>query len=149
VTKRKETGEGTYSRLELAQYRLRRIAKDLEDGAALAPGELKFLVEALRRSGSGEDANSALGVKGKRGERKTPEQKAKREKLHFVMSLVTALTTAEVTEYFTRPAMSLEDAFAAAAKAFSMDEETVRIYWYRNPKLRSAAFDRPISSLPD
>ena len=148
MTKRKETGEGTYSRLELAQYRLRRIAKDLEDGAPLPFGELKFLVEALRRSASGEDANSALGVKGKRGERRTPEQKAKRDKLHFVMSLVTALTTAEVTEDFTRPAMSLEDAFAAAAKAFSLDEETVRTSWHSNAELRSATFDRPISSFP-
>jgi hypothetical protein len=88
VTKRKETDEGSYSRLELAQYRLRRIVKDLEDGAALPSGELKFLVEALRHSGGGKDANSALGVKAKRGERKAPEQKAKRDKLHFVMSFV-------------------------------------------------------------
>ena len=90
-----------------------------------------------------------LDVKAKRGERKTSDQATKREKLAFVISYVTAQTTPEVTEYFTRPAMPLADAIASAAEFFGLDQDTVRTCWRSYSELRSSSFDRPISSLPD
>jgi hypothetical protein len=86
MTKRKGTDDGPYSRLESAQYRLRKIAVDLLHGAALSSDDRYFLIAALWGIGKGDDANVMLGVKAKRGERKTPEQVAKRDKMPFVLS---------------------------------------------------------------
>ena len=59
MTKRKESTE-RYSRLELAQYRLRDIANKLENGAGLTPSDSEFLVESLKQIGQGADANEVL-----------------------------------------------------------------------------------------
>jgi hypothetical protein len=152
VTKRKETGDGPYSRLELAQYRLRKIAVDLLDGAALSSDDRYFLIGAFWGIGKGDDSNVMLGVKAKRGERKTPEQVAKRDKMRFALSWIAAAM---------RPAengglgMSLDDAIASAAKKkrgkfiFGLSGDTLRTYWKSHPEWHSPSFPRPLSSLPD
>jgi hypothetical protein len=149
MTKRRTVSEEPYSRLELAQYRLRWIASALEKGEPLSDGVRDGLISALRRIAKGEDANVVLDLKEKRGERKTSDEAMKREKLSFIISYITAQTTREVTQYFTRPAMPLGDAIASAAEFFGLNEETVRTLWHTYPERRSASFDRPISSLPD
>ena len=74
--KRAEAGE--YTRLQLNQYRLRKIAMELEFGKELSMPDTYFLLHALRKIGEGGDANEALGVKVRKGERKNPANTAKK-----------------------------------------------------------------------
>jgi hypothetical protein len=152
MTKRKGTDDGPYSRLEMAQYRLRNIAVDLLDGAALSSDDRNFLVGAFWGIGKGDDANVMLGVKAKRGERKTPEQLAKRDKIRFALSWIAAAI---------RPAengglgMSLDEAIASVAKKkrgkfiLGLSGDTLRTYWKSHPEWHSPSLPRPLSSLPD
>jgi hypothetical protein len=152
MTERKRTQEGSYSRLELAQYRIRKIAKVIEDGAPLPPDDLKFLVEALWRIGKGEDANEILQVKAKRGERKTHEQVFKRDKMRFALLWIAGAIRPEEEDGL---GMSLDDAIASAATMrrgeanFGLSEDTLRTYWKSHPEWRSPSLPRPISSFPD
>ena len=52
------------------QAKLRRLAGQLAEGIDLDSTDLNFLVEALLEIADGSDAEIALGVKAKRGERK-------------------------------------------------------------------------------
>jgi hypothetical protein len=152
MTKRKNANAEQYSRLELAQYRLRKLAVDLEDGVAVSASERSFLVAALKQIGRGDDANVVLGVTARRGERKTAAQAAKRDKIRFAMSIIAALIEPREEG---GPGMSLEEAIASAAETrpgearFGLSEETLRTYWGNHPEWRSPAFPRPIASLPD
>jgi hypothetical protein len=146
MTKRKNVDDGHHSQLELNQYRLREIALKLKDGVVLSSPHREFLAGALWGIGQGDDANEVLGVKAKRGERRTAEQVAKRDRIRFPLSWVAAVIR-PVEE--GGKGMALDDALAAAAQNFRLNEDTVRTGWHSNPKLRSLSFDRPISSLPD
>jgi hypothetical protein len=144
VTKRKNVDDGHYSQLELNQYRLRKIALDLFNGVALR-ADREFLIGALWGIGNGDDANEILGVKAKRGERRTAEHVAKRDRIRFVLSWVAGVI--RPTEEDGK-GLALDEALAAAAENFGLNEDTVRTWWHSHPKLRSPSFDRPISSLP-
>jgi hypothetical protein len=152
MTKRKGTDDGPYSRLELAQYRLRKIAVDLLHGPALSSDDRDFLIGAIWGIGKGDDANFMLGVKAKRGERKTPEQVAKRDKMRFALSWIAAAIRPAENEGL---GMSLDEAIESAAKKkrgkfkFGLSEDTLRTYWKSHPKWHSPSFPRPLSSLPD
>jgi hypothetical protein len=151
LTKSKKTLEGQYSRLELAQYRLRKLAMDVEDGVALLPSEQAFIVNALKRIGEGGDANGALGVKANRGERKTSEQVAKRWKRRFAMAWIASAISPEEEEGL---GMTLQQAIEELAKSepgkfsFGLSEDTLQNYWNNHPEMHSRLFGPPISSLP-
>lgn len=152
MTKRKNADADQCSRLDLAQYRLRKLAADMENGVALPASELNFLIAALKRIGRGDDANVALGVKARRGERRTAEQVAKRDKIRFALGwIASAIQPPEDGGL----GMSLEEAIASAAETqrgeatFSLSEETLRTYWGNHREWRSPTFPRPIASLPD
>ena len=53
------------------QARLRKIATHISSDAPLSDEDLTFLVTALQTIANGEDAETALGVKAKKGERKS------------------------------------------------------------------------------
>ncbi|MGD0635672.1 MAG: hypothetical protein ABSA13_15600 [Beijerinckiaceae bacterium] len=150
MTKRKGASTGRYSPLELAQYKLRKIAIDLENGGALEANELRFLVAALKRIGQGEDANVVLSVKAKRGERKTPKQTAKRDKIRFALGWIASAIRSHEDGGL---GMSLDEAFASASESgvdgFGLAEDTLRTHWGNYREFRSPDFPRPIASLPD
>jgi len=56
--------------IRAGQANLRRLAGQLAEGIDLGSTELNFLVNALLEIADGSDAEIALGVKAKRGERK-------------------------------------------------------------------------------
>lgn len=114
MTKKKSI-DLAYTRLELAQYRLRVIANNLERGIELSQVDKSFLVESLWKIGRGEDANIVFSIKAKRGERKTAAQIAKRDKLRMVMAWIAAAIAPE-NEFGS--GMSLDKAIEAAAKHF-------------------------------
>lgn len=76
MTKRR-TEAGEYTPLQLNQYRLRKIALDLEEGKKLSIIDTDFLIQAFREIGEGGDANVALRVKARTGERRNPKNTAK------------------------------------------------------------------------
>ena len=53
------------------QARLRRIATHISSDAPLSDEDRAFLITALQTIANGEDAETALGVKAKKGERKS------------------------------------------------------------------------------
>jgi hypothetical protein len=79
------------------------------------PERLSILAQALRKIGTGEDANLVLGVKARRGERRTKASALKAEKLRFVMGWI-ASAIAPTNE--DGLGLSLNDAFDKAAKGF-------------------------------
>jgi hypothetical protein len=144
MTKRKQLEGGPYSRLELAQWRLRKLAADLENGVALPSGELKFLISSLRRIGDGEDANAVLNVKAKRGPRKTKAEAARRDKVQFAISWIAAAITPKPEGL----GLTLNEAIEKAAKAFRLCYDTLKTHWGNHRELRTSSFPRPSSSLP-
>jgi hypothetical protein len=144
MTRRKKTDEG-YSPLELAQWRLRMIAANLEEGIALPSGEFKFLISALGRIGSGDDANAVLGVKARRGERKTSEEASKLFKMRGALAWVASAIRPEAED---GKGISLDSAFDEAAEAFGYSYETLRTYWGNHPEWRTPSLSLPLSLLP-
>jgi hypothetical protein len=171
MTKRKAQ-VGPYSRLELAQFRLRKIALALskgqslspEDRQSLSPEDLSFLTTALDRIGAGDDANEVLGVKAGRGERKTVESAQKKTLIELAMSWIAAVIIPKEEGGLGK---TLDQAFEAAARQipgnanlpgdanlpnnanFGLSEDTLRQYWADYPQMRRRSFKRPIHTLPD
>ena len=129
--------------LVLSRPRARRTG-----GLVLSEDERDFLALALDSIGHGAEAKAAFGVKAKRGERRSPKEAAKADRIRFAMSFIAAATTTEVTEFFTRQPISLKEAMESAAARFRFDVDSLRTYWGSHPELRSPSFERPITSLP-
>jgi hypothetical protein len=145
MTKRKPTAHGPYSPLEQRLYGLRKIADDMENGIELSAEERKFLCDALKRIGKGEDANIVLGVNAKRGQRKTKESADKALKMHFALSWI-ALAIQPIEE--GGQGLTLDDAADTASKYFNLGDETLLTYWRNHPELRKPSFEAPISAHP-
>jgi hypothetical protein len=154
MTKRKRTDEDPYTRLELAQYRLRKMALDLDNGV-LSSDDRDFLVGALWGIGKGDDANVILGVKARRGERKTSEEASKRDRARMAIGWIAAAIRPKEDGEDGGLGMSLDDAFASAGKKrrgkfiFGLSEDSLRTTWTSHPEWHSPSFPRPISSFPD
>ena len=148
--KRSEAGE--YTPLQLNQYRLRKIAMDLEYRKKLSICDTNFLIHALRQIGEGQDANEALGVKVRKGERKNPANTAKANYPRFALSYIATLIAPKSEDGCD---MTLEDAIEYAAKSFKgnpkfgYSAETLTHYWNNHPEWRGRDFPRPIETLPD
>ena len=148
--KRIEANE--YTPLQLNQYRLRLIAMELEFSKNLSAPDTNFLIHALRKIGAGGDANEALGVKVRKGERKKPANTIRTNQPRLALSYIATLI-APVSE--DGSGMALEDAIEKAAKKFKgkpqfgYSAETLTHYWNNHPAWRNRDFPRPIETLPD
>jgi hypothetical protein len=70
---------------------LSRLKPRRKGGLVLSEHERVFLVLALDRIGRGAEANTALRVMAKVGERRSLEEAAKADKIHFAMSFIAAV----------------------------------------------------------
>jgi hypothetical protein len=151
MTKRKDRPE-KYSRLELAQYRLRRMAKLIDLGIPLEATDKKFLADALWAIGRGEDANEVFEVKAARGERKTKANASRADNAKLALSWIAAAIAPEEEGGL---GLSLDEAFEKAAEQrdggfnCGLSEESLRSLWQSQPELRSRQVARPLHSFPD
>ena len=114
------------------QKRLRKLSKVLRSSKDLADEERLFLSAALNRIADGEDANTELGVKAKRGERKgklTHDNEKRRVwALHWIAYAKLSVADGGL-------GLTLEEACAKIGendlKPFGFTEETLRTYWKR------------------
>lgn len=78
------------------QAALRKISKDIADELPLSKEDRTFLSTALMQIASGEDAESALGVKAKRGERKgAHDRRTKIDLVHAMGWIASAIQPIE------------------------------------------------------
>ena len=77
------------------QARLRKISKDIANDLPLSDEDKKFLKYALEEIVSGQDANIALGVKAKRGERKGENADKTKIQKAFVMTWIASAVLPE------------------------------------------------------
>lgn len=77
------------------QRRLRDIAQNLEDNTPLSEVDKHFLIEALKRIAFGENAELALNVRAKRGERKGQADQLRKFNDQFIFTWIHAATMSE------------------------------------------------------
>jgi hypothetical protein len=141
-----------YSDLELAQYRLRVIAHALETGSELGVENVRFLIDALWRIGRGEDPTAVLGVKGKRGQRRTSKEQSRGDNVRYALSFVAAVMRPEGEG---GKGLSLDTAlerattFLPGQANFGITEDTLRAAWTTYPEWRTPSFPRPLPTIPD
>jgi hypothetical protein len=135
MTKRKPSSTD----LELNFYRLRKIAHDLYRERPLDDEQRGFVIQAFTAIGNGADANAALGVKARRGQRRSKGEIAKRDKTTIVMAFI-ATSVAN--------GKSVEDAAVIAAETWGCEYEYLFRLWRENPEYREKVIDRPLSSFP-
>lgn len=143
MTKKKSKEISEYSLLELSMYRARRIAADIEDKTLTEPDQ-SFLIQALRRIGEGEDANTVFQTRAGRGQKKSLKSRQKAERLTFILPWISSV----IRPHPDGRGLDLEDAFSEAAEEFGLSEDSLRTYWFDYPMLREPSFSPPISSLP-
>ena len=73
------------------QERLKNIAAQISEDIQLSPEDKKFLVTALLEIYNGEDAEVSLGVKAKRGERKSAHVRDTKIIKQYINGLIKAL----------------------------------------------------------
>jgi hypothetical protein len=121
-----------------AQKRLRRLATLIGSGSAIAIKDRTFLIAALSDIANGADANKALGVKVRRGERKSKKSRDRQVTKKYAMAWIAA---ARLPEEGGGLGLTLEDACALVSDKgldghFHLTEETLRSYWNKQPELR-------------
>jgi len=125
-----------------SQKRMRRLAKLLSSGSAINSKDRKFLSDALSDIADGIDANKALGVKAKRGERKSKQARIRKATEMHAMAWIAA---ARLPAEHGGLGLSLEEACALASNkgtsgGFFLTEETLRSYWNKKPRRRRVIF---------
>lgn len=151
MTKSIKTPFGSHSQLAINQYRLRSIAMFIEDGIPLKDDDQQFLIIALRSIGKGNDAEEALGVKRKRGEKRYIETFDPVELRQMAISWIVAAMRPKSEDGL---GLAFHEAVERAARRrkgefnFGFTEETLIHYWNNYPKQRTASFDPPLSSQP-
>lgn len=97
------------------QARLKKIADQIKEGALLDPDDRLFLSNALSDISNGEDAEVALNVKAKRGERKSKVHKSRQYNDPFMYALI---ATAIAPEDKGGLGMTLKDAVTLVRENF-------------------------------
>ncbi len=149
MTKRKQTTRDQYSPLQWAQLRLRVLAIAMREDKPLPSGDKKFLADALERIADGEDPEAVLGVKAKRGERKTANAQATAFRQQALLSFIAAVMCPPPDGY----GYSLEKAIQCATEDspgeadFGYSEDTVRNLATNNLAKRETKFLPPSSNL--
>ncbi len=142
---RKKPQESQHSALEMNQYRLRYIANELESGRDLPNEAWGFLINALWRIGEGEDANVALGVKAKPGQRKTRESAGRAAKMRFALPWIASAIRPIDQDGL---GLAFTDALDRAEKGFGLSADTLNQYWKDYSEMHGPTFQPPISFLP-
>jgi len=110
------------------QTRLKKIASQLSQDKQLNTDDKEFLVKALIEISNAGDAETALGVKFKKGERKSKYAKDTKLNLEFAYGWI---ATAIAPESEGGLGMTLRDAVAKLTAEWSKlpSEQTLRRYW--------------------
>ena len=114
------------------QARLRKIATQISSDAPLSDEDQAFLVTALQTIANGGDADTALGVKAKKGERKSDyARQTEFNKQLFFGWIATAIAPEYEDPHESGLGLSLKDAIAQAAKDWPNlpSEESLRRQW--------------------
>lgn len=99
------------------QARLKSIAKVISSGGQLSEEDGAFLVTAFRTIADGGDADTALGVKAKKGERKSDyARQTEFNKQLFFGWIATAIAPEDEDPHESGLGLSLKDAIAQASK---------------------------------
>lgn len=77
------------------QRRLRNIARNLEDNTALSEVDKQFLINALKQISFGENADIALQVRAKRGERNSNRNRLRKFNDQLIFSWIYTATMPE------------------------------------------------------
>lgn len=156
MTKRKTNGP---TRIELNRARLRHLATQLLVGAEISSADRDWLALALMTVGEGGDANEALEVKARAGERTDPEGLHLEELMTAAMSAIAAAMEPSDGSPSAGLGLSEDDAFGMVAKHFTaitrhhqpknrIDEEKLRNHWNAHPEKHTRSFREPISAYP-
>ena len=121
------------------QARLRKISKDIENDLPLSKKDKDFLCSALMQIASGEDAEIALGVKAKKGERKSKHSQQTKIELKFFLPWIASAIEPEEDGGF---GYTVKEAISVAKRHFRNlpSEETLRRYWADYQRTGTAIF---------
>ena len=110
------------------QARLRKISKDIANDLPLSKEEKAFLSSALMEIASGENAETALEVKAKKGERKSDHARKTKIQLEFFMPWIASAIEPEEKGGF---GYTVKEAITVAKSHFPNlpSEETLCRYW--------------------
>ena len=110
------------------QTRIKKIANQLSQDKQLSTDDKEFLVKALIEISNAGDAETALGVKFKKGERKSKYVRATKFNLELAYGW---LATAKAPENEGGLGMTLRDAVAKLTAEWDQlpSEETLLRYW--------------------
>jgi len=109
------------------QAKLRRLAGQLAEGIDLDSTDLNFLVEALLEIADGSDAEIALGVKAKRGERKSKHARKIKHNQQGAMGWIKDAITPEEEGGL---GLTAKDAAVILNKEWGLNSvETLLRYW--------------------
>ena len=110
------------------QARLKKIAGQISEDKQLSPEDKEFLVKALIEISNGEDAETSLAVKAKKGERKSKHAKDKKFNLELAYGWI---ATAIAPEDEGGLGLTLRDAVERLTAEWSqfVSEETLLRYW--------------------
>lgn len=124
--------------LRKAQARLKKIADKIAKNKPQDEIDKEFLVKAFTEIFNGADADTALGVKAKKGERKSKHHRDTRKRLeYFYPWLATATTKVENGGL----GMNDKNAVAIIAEQFPhIQIETVARYWRQAKKTQEEIF---------
>ncbi|MDA0681123.1 MAG: hypothetical protein O2880_12400 [Proteobacteria bacterium] len=128
------------------QERLRKIGRRVASETAISKKDRAFLSAALIDIADGKDAAAALGVKAKRGERKSKLSHEQSRKSKRTMQLALGwIAVAKLPKKEGGLGLTLEGACAKLGendlKAFGLTEATLRSYWNRHPDNRAPEFE--------
>ena len=121
------------------QARLRKISKDIGNDLPLPKKDKDFLCSALMQIASGEDAELALDVKAKKGERKSEHSQQTKTQLKFFMPWIASAIEPEEEGGF---GYTVKEAISVAKRHFRNlpSEETLRRYWADYQRTGTAIF---------
>jgi len=110
------------------QARLKKIAGQISEDKQLSPEDKEFLVKALIEISNGEDAETSLAVKAKKGERKSKHAKDSKFNLELAYGWI---ATAIAPEDEGGLGLTLRDAVERLTAEWSqfVSEETLLRYW--------------------
>jgi hypothetical protein len=110
------------------QARLKKIAGQISEDKQLSPEDKEFLVKALIEISNGEDAETSLAVKAKKGERKSKHAKDNKFNLELAYGWI---ATAIAPEDEGGLGLTLRDAVERLTAEWSqfVSEETLLRYW--------------------
>ena len=143
------------SQLELALYRLRKIAHDLDqDGAELSGNpsshisreDRAFIVNALWRIGEGNDPKQELGIKAKPGEHLSKAKADSRAELAIIVMFISTLV-APIEQ--GGGGLDELEAVYKASEHWGYDPESLMNMYRDHPRKGMLIMDRPIHTLPD